>query len=100
MAGNSQSPQGDAQPREKPDRSKCPSDETLKAVAHGKQVEDEALEAHLAICAYCRKELIDHKAQRELGRFFNKTTWLLTSVVVLMISSPYTALAAQVSDEH
>jgi hypothetical protein len=85
MVGNSQSPPGDAQPREKPDRSNCPSDETLKGLAYGKQVEDKALEAHLATCAYCRRELIDHKAQRELGRFFNKTTWLLTSVVVLMI---------------
>jgi hypothetical protein len=76
MVGNNQSPPGDAQPGQKPDRSNCPSDETLKALAHGKHVEDEALEAHLATCVYCRKELIDHKAQRELGRFFNKTTWL------------------------
>ena len=67
------------------DRSNCPSDEAIKAFAHGEHPGDEELETHLATCDYCRRELIDHKAQRELERFYNKTNWLLTSVVVLMI---------------
>jgi hypothetical protein len=87
MAEHRQSQPGDSSSRLpwEQDRSNCPSDDTLKALAHGQHLEDEELEAHLATCDYCRRELVDHKAQRELGRFYNKTSWLLTSVVILMI---------------
>jgi hypothetical protein len=70
-----------------PDRTNCPSDEAVRAVAKKEQSMSDSLQAHLDSCPACRREFIDHQAQLEWNHMYKKMTWLLYIVLFLIVCS-------------
>lgn len=67
-----------------PDRSQCPPDEMVCALAAGK-LDDGAVKQHIEKCELCNRESHDHARDLEWNRFLGRSTY--GSFVVLAVLS-------------
>jgi hypothetical protein len=68
-----------------PDRSQCPPDEMVRAVAAGK-LDDEAVKQHIEKCELCNREFHDHARDLEWNRFLSRSTYGSYVVVAVLIA--------------
>lgn len=68
-----------------PDRSQCPSDKMVRALAAGK-VDDEAVKQHIEKCELCNREFHDHARDLEWNRFLSLSTYGSYVVLAVLIA--------------
>ena len=67
------------------DRSQCPADERVRALANGKIPDDPALAKHVEECEWCAREYRDHARDLEFNRFISRSTKLMYVVILVII---------------
>lgn len=70
-----------------PDRSQCPADEKVRALAMGKGniTKDQSLEEHIRQCEWCAREYRDHAMDLEWNRFITRSTKASYVVLVAIV---------------
>lgn len=66
------------------DRSECPPDEKIRALAKGELSGDRTLQQHVKECEWCAREYRDHAKDLEWNRFIDRST-KASYVVILAI---------------
>lgn len=67
------------------DRSSCPPDEQVRALAAGKFRDDAILVDHVNNCEWCRREYRDHDRDIEFNKFIGLSTKLAYVVILAII---------------
>jgi len=68
-----------------PDRSQCPPDEKVRALAKGDISGDKKLEQHVEECEWCAREYKDHARDLEWNRFVGRSTKASYLVILAII---------------
>jgi hypothetical protein len=68
-----------------PDRSQCPPDEKVRALAKGDIIGDKLLEQHVEECEWCAREYRDHAKDLEWNRFIGRSTKASYLVILAII---------------
>jgi hypothetical protein len=74
-----------------PERTGCPPDDALKAMALGQSAGNESVSEHLTCCSPCFKAYIGYLAQKRVG--VRRLTWVKRSAVALGIAAILVAVA-------
>src|SRR5579875_2421849 len=67
-----------------PDRTHCPPDEKVRALASG-ELSDPSVEEHVRECSWCSAEYRDHQRDLESNRFIKRSTYGLYVVILVII---------------
>ncbi|MBV8831149.1 MAG: hypothetical protein JO108_18185 [Acidobacteriaceae bacterium] len=68
-----------------PDRTQCPPDERIRALAKGELSGKNLLQQHVEECEWCAREYKDHARDPELNRLINRSTKAIDVVILAII---------------
>src|SRR5271165_3079481 len=74
ILGPKMNPKSNKGPTEPTDRSKCPPDDRVRALANGELPENKELQGHISQCAACAREYQDHLKDLASQRFIKRST--------------------------